>query len=45
MMHLNKKIKNFTVNLSITFCDVALLEVFSEEEVEGKDGWDMSKEL
>ena len=37
MMHLDDKIGDFTVSSTMPFDDVALLEVFSEEEEEGED--------
>ena len=45
MMRLDKKIGHFTVNSTIPFDDVALLEVFSEEEEEGEDDWGVSTDL
>ena len=45
MMLLDDKIGKFTVNSTIYFDDVALLEVCSEEEEEGEDDWDVSTEL
>ena len=45
MMCLDEKFGNFAVNSTMPFDDAALLEVFSEEEEEDKDDWDMSAEL
>ena len=45
MMRLDDKIGNFTVNSTIPFDDMDLLEVFSEEEEEGEDDWDVSMDL
>ena len=39
MIRLDDNISNFSVNLTMPFDDVALLEVFSEEEEEDKDDW------
>ena len=45
MMRLDDKIGDFAVNSTTTFDDVALLEIFSEEEEEGKTDWDVSTDL
>ena len=45
MMRLDDKIDNFAVNSTIHFDDVSLLEVFSQEEDEGKDYWNMSMDI
>ena len=45
MMRLDDKICDFAVNSTIPFDHVALLEVFSEEEEEGKDDWDVTTNL
>ena len=45
MIRLDDKIGNFTVNSTIPFDYVDLLEVFSEEEEEVKDDWDVSTDL
>ena len=45
MMRLDDKIGNFAVNSTIPFGDLALLELFIEEEEEGKYYWDVSTDL
>ena len=45
MMRLDDKIGDFAVNSTMPFNDVALLEVFSEEEEEDEDDWDVSADL
>ena len=45
MIRLDEKIGDFTVNSTIPFDDVALHEVFSDKEKEGKDDWDVSTDL
>ena len=44
-MRLDDKIGDFAVNSTIPFDDVALLEVFIEEEEEDEDDWDVSAKL
>ena len=44
-MRLDEKIGVFVVNSIMPFYDVSLLEVFSEEEEDGKDDWDVSTDL
>ena len=44
-MRLYNKIGNFAVNSTMPLYDVDLLEVFSEEEKEWKDDWDVSADL
>ena len=36
---------NFTVNSTMSFDDVSPFELFSEEEEEGGDDWDVSTDL
>ena len=45
MMRLDDKTGDFAVNSTIAFDDVALIEVFSEEEEEVKDDWHVSTDL
>ena len=45
MMRLDEKIGIFEVNSTITFGDLDILKVFSEEEEEGDDNWDVSTDL
>ena len=45
MMCLDDKIGNFAVNSTMPFNDAAILEVFSEEEEESEDDWDVSMDL
>ena len=45
MLRLDEKISDVAVNSNIPFDDVALLEVFSEEEEEGEDDWGVSTDL
>ena len=42
---MDDKIGDFALNSTIPFDDVALLEVFSEEEEERKGNWGVSKDL
>ena len=45
MMRLDDKIGDFAINSAIPFGDVALLEIFSEEEEDNRDDWDVSSDL
>ena len=45
MMRLDDNIGDFVVNSTMPFDDVAVLEVFSEEEEEVEDDWDVSTDL
>ena len=45
MMRLDEKIGDFAVNSTMPFDDVAILEVFIEEEEEDEDDWDVSADL
>ena len=45
MICLDGKRGNFTVNSTMPFDDVSLLDVFSEEEEEGEYYWGVSTDL
>ena len=45
MIRLDEKIVNFSVNSTINFDGVALLEVFSKEDEEGGYDWDVSTDI
>ena len=45
MMRLDDKIGDFVFNSNINFDDMAILELFSEEEEEGGGDWGVSTDL